>query len=368
MVALQNSQLFSHLPVEELQALRQVCQEKHFSKSAEIFKEGDDGDGVYLVKEGLVQVSGIIGDNVRHVFAKIGPGEVFGEMAVLENKPRSATASAGVDTVVYFIPRGVMLAMVERSPQLSMKLLREISARLREFNRQYVREVLQAERLSVVGKFARSIIHDLKNPLNIISLSAEIANMENTPADRRKDANIYIRRQVDRINDMINEILEFTQGAAAVLVLSGTDYAEFVKEVMEELRLELEMKSVIIEFANSPPAVKPMLNPKRLRHLFHNLINNAVQIMPKGGKIILQFKLTATEVITEIRDTGPGIAPEIASRLFEPFATFGKAQGTGLGLSICKKIIEDHRGKISAHNAPGGGAVFAFTLPLPKKA
>ena len=367
MVALQNSQLFSHLTGEELQALKQVTQEKQFTKGAEIFKEGDDGDGVYLVKEGQVQISGIIGDNVRHVFSKVGPGEVFGEMAVLENKPRSATASARLDSTVYFIPRGVMLAMVERSPQLSMTLLREISARLREFNRQYVREVVQAERLAVVGKFARSIIHDLKNPLNIISLSAEIANMDNAPAERRKDANIYIRRQVERINDMINEILEFTQGAAAVLDLCGTDYAEFVEEVMAELRLELEMKSVSIEFANQPPVIRPSLNPKRLRHLVHNLINNAVQMMPKGGKIILRFKLNAYDLITEIQDTGPGIAPEIASRLFEPFATFGKAQGTGLGLSICKKIIEDHRGKIFASNAPGGGAVFSFTLPLPKK-
>ena len=64
-------------------------------------------------------------------------------------------------------------------------------------------------------------------------------------------------------------------------------------------------------------------------------------------------------------NTGPGIAPEIADKLFEVFATFGKAHGTGLGLSICKKIIEDHKGRIWARNQPGSGAVFAFALPLP---
>jgi len=69
-------------------------------------------------------------------------------------------------------------------------------------------------------------------------------------------------------------------------------------------------------------------------------------------------------VVTEIEDTGPGIAPEIADQLFEVFATHGKAHGTGLGLSICKRIIEDHHGWIEARNECGRGAVFAFGLPL----
>jgi len=69
-------------------------------------------------------------------------------------------------------------------------------------------------------------------------------------------------------------------------------------------------------------------------------------------------------VVTELADTGPGIAPEIADRLFDAFVTHGKEYGTGLGLSICKKIIEDHGGRIWARNEPGGGAVFAFSLPV----
>jgi len=70
-------------------------------------------------------------------------------------------------------------------------------------------------------------------------------------------------------------------------------------------------------------------------------------------------------VLTEIEDTGPGIAPEIAPTMFEPFATYGKSQGTGLGLSICRRIVTDHRGRIAARGEPGRGAIFAFTLPVP---
>ena len=82
-----------------------------------------------------------------------------------------------------------------------------------------------------------------------------------------------------------------------------------------------------------------------------------------GGPIKLRFALTETEVITEIEDSGHGIAPEVLDHLFEAFVTFGKPRGTGLGLSITQKIIEEHHGKISARNRPGGGAIFSFTLP-----
>jgi signal transduction histidine kinase len=86
--------------------------------------------------------------------------------------------------------------------------------------------------------------------------------------------------------------------------------------------------------------------------------------MPDGGKIYLRFQQDAKEVVTEIEDTGPGIPPEIADKLFEAFATHGKKHGTGLGLSICKKIVEDHGGRIWARNEPNRGAVLAFALPL----
>jgi len=88
--------------------------------------------------------------------------------------------------------------------------------------------------------------------------------------------------------------------------------------------------------------------------------------MLNGGKIFLRFQTDEKEVITEVEDTGPGIAPEIADKLFQAFATFGKEHGTGLGLSICKKIVEDCQGRIGVRHEAGRGAIFYFTLPLVK--
>ena len=363
---LEANKLFSQLSPSELSALRLMAREQNFAAGQEIFKEGDSGDGVYVVRDGLVEISGLVEQNVRLVFSQVGPGDIFGEMAVIEDKPRSACAVAKVDASVYFIPRADMLALVERSPALAMALLREISRRLREFNRHYLREVVQTERLAIVGRFARSIVHDLKNPLNIIGLTAELAGMDRATPEFRQQVTVRIRKQVERISDLIGEILDFTQGSQSDFVLASSDYGAFVTHLLEELGPEADLKSVTLELENPLPAVEVLIHPKRLRRVFYNLLHNATDAMPEGGKIILRFQATEEEVVTEVEDTGKGIPPEIADDLFHPFATHGKAHGTGLGLSICKRIIEDHQGWISARNNPGRGAVFAFGLPRRK--
>jgi signal transduction histidine kinase len=365
MVMLEASKPFRLLGSAELNALRQIARERKVPAGQDVFKEGDRGDGIYVVKDGLVEITVNVTPNNRRLFAQLGPGELFGEMAVLELKPRSATATAAKESVVYFIPRDELLAMVGRSPTLALELLREISQRLREFNQRYIQEILQTERLAIIGRFARSIVHDLKNPLNIISLTAEVSGMEKATPETRTKAVFTIRKQVERVSEMISEILDFTQGSRADVILATLDYASFIQQILEEVRSEAELRATVIE-AEGVPAVRLPLDPKRLRRVFFNLIHNATDAMPDGGKVFLRFRVTKDEVITEIEDTGPGIAPEIADKLFEMFATFGKAHGTGLGLSICRKIVEDHHGRIWANPEAKRGAIFSFALPLAK--
>jgi signal transduction histidine kinase len=361
-MTLETIPLFRELTPAELQALRLIAQIKKIPAGAEIFPEGSPGDGVYFVKAGLVEISS--GKGVRHVFSRLGPGEIFGEMAIIEHRPRSATASAAVDSEVYFLPRGEMLTFIQRSPGLAFALLQQISRRLREFNQLHVRELVQTESLAVIGKFAQGIVHDLKNPLSIISLSAEMFDMPGISPEVRAKSQSRIRKQVERVTDMVGDILIFTQGARLETNLKRGDYRAFVLDLVNDLRSEAEMRDVQLEMQNVPPAVAVAFDPRRLSRVFFNLASNATDIMLNGGKIFLRFTLAQNEIVTEFEDTGPGIAPEIADKLFQPFATHGKTKGTGLGLSICKKIIEDHGGKISARGEPGRGAIFSFTLPL----
>jgi signal transduction histidine kinase len=356
--------LFDRVPAAELQALAQVGELREYATGDVVFREGDPGDGLYVIGEGQVQASFLVPPNDLRVLSRFGPGGFVGEMAVIDTHPRSATVTAVKASRLAFLPTPAVRTTLERSPVFASNLAREVVQRMREFTQTYTREVVQAERLALVGRFARSIVHDFKNPLNIIGISAEMMCLPNAPGEARATARLRIRRQVDRLSNMINELLEFTRGSTNAKVLARLPYDQFLGPILEELIQETEARGVRLNQAGPPPAVLIMMEPRRLSHVLHNLVNNACEAMANSGTVLLRYEERPGEVLTEVQDTGPGIAEAIGPRLFEAFATYGKASGTGLGLSICKRIIEDHGGWIEARNAPEGGAVFAFGLPL----
>jgi len=364
MVALESAELFRALAPAELGAFRAVTIERQFVADQIIFREGEAGDGMYVVKDGLVEIAGNLNPQTRKVFSRLGPGEIFGEMAVVELRPRSATATATKPTTLYFIPRGEMLTLMQRSPGLSLAMLQIVSQRLREFNQQHLREVLEAERLAVIGRFARAIVHDLKNPLNIIGLTTDAMCLPTATEEYRAKSQTRIRKQIERINELISELLVFSHGPDKSLVVARLDFAACMRRFVSELEPEIATRGNTLVLASEPPSVRVMLDTKRMMRVLLNLLTNATDVMDDGGKITLRFHLEPDSVVTELADSGPGIAPEILDRLFGAFVTHGKEHGTGLGLSICKKIIEDHGGRIWARNEPDGGAVFAFSLPV----
>ena len=346
-----------------MDALKRSSKRLTFPAGHVIFRQGDPGDALFIIEEGSVEISAVIGTRERCVFSRFGPGEYFGEMAVVDSQPRSATATTEVQTVVSMVSRTRVWRTFARSPKLLVAVMQEFSRRMREFDRRYLDAVIQHERLALVGRFAQSIVHDFANPLGAIAFAADLACAGDATLEERTQAKATILGQVDRLSDMIGELLEFTRGPSGAVALTPVEYREFVERTIDELRPRLKSRSVRIIFENPPPQMPLPLNRRRLFHVFANLINNATAFMPRGGAITLRFRVTDEEVVTEVEDAGPGIAPEIADRLFEPFATHGKRHGTGLGLSICRRIIEDHGGAIAACSEPGRGAIFTFTLP-----
>jgi signal transduction histidine kinase len=363
MVPLESSPFFNTLPLDVRQHLLDAARIEPFARGSSIFREGDAGDGFYAIIDGEVAISAMVSATERRVFSKLAAGDFFGEMAVLDGNPRSASATAETNTTLAFVPRATMETLFRASPELALRFAQVIAERLRNFNQQHLREVLQVERLAVVGRFASAIVHDLKNPLMIISMASMLGYRGNASTEERDQAHERISMQVDRVTNLLNDVLDFVRGNRIQPTLQKADYAAFIRHLVTNLEKDAELKSATLVCANPPPAIPVAIDASRLSRAFCNLAYNAMDAMPDGGTILLRFEVSPDSIITEIEDTGPGLPPEIIGRLFEPFATHGKEHGTGLGLSIVKRIIEEHGGLITARNQPGGGAIFSFTLP-----
>ena len=353
---------FADLLGEEAQKLNSTASAVSFPAGHVIFETGDFGDGLYAIDEGSVEIFTAIPDQQPRVIATLEKGAFFGEMAVIDDLPRSASARAQTAVRARFFSRQDTWHLFSQSPPLMIALMREVIGRMRRAAQRSMQEALEAERLAVVGRFAQSIVHDLKNPLNTIGIGADLLFSDDSTPEIRKEAGMLVRKQVDRLAGMIHEVLEFTRGTARSLELVPVDFREFMSSAIADLWPAADARAVKLQCGNEPPEVPALLDRVRLMHVINNLVNNAMDVMPSGGKIEFRFRLEDEFIVTEMEDSGPGIPPAIANQLFEPFVTHGKTHGTGLGLSICKRIVEDHKGTLSVISPPGRGAVFSFTL------
>jgi len=368
MSVLESCELFAGASPPAIEALRGLAEEHAYAANTVVFEEGTPGNGLYVVAEGEVEISASLDGGPYRLVSRLGPGAPFGEMAFIEGKPRSATARTAKPTRVLFLPTPGLQAILEKHPPLATAFLKQLSHRLRDFTQHYIRETLQTEQLALVGRFTGSIMHDLKNPLNVISISAELLGEDEVDAQVRTESSRRIRRQVERITDMIGEVLEFTRTDKQTFVPLTMRYAEFLRQMLEEERPALVARGVRLDVEGKLPEVDLLLNPKRLHRVFANLFNNAAEAAGRSGCVKLRFREEPGGVVTEVEDSGSGIPPEVADQLFEPFVTHGKSRGTGLGLAIARNIVADHKGRISAANSPRGGALFTLWLPRPGEA
>ena len=223
-------------------------------------------------------------------------------------------------------------------------------------------ELTRAERLSLVGRMAASIIHDLKNPMTAIKGYASILGRQNLDPVIRERYSKTIGRAVDRFVEMTQEILDYTRGGWE-LSLTTVQVDAFVRDLCSFLKPAFEDKDLALKCqVDYQGALR--IDETKLRRSLYNIASNAIDAMEPGGVLTIAVSRAGTDIQFSLSDTGPGIPAQIRESLFEPFVTCGKPSGTGLGLAIAKKAIEDHGGTITVESDPGCGATFVVRLPL----
>lgn len=226
-------------------------------------------------------------------------------------------------------------------------------------------KLVGSERLAAIGRMGAMIVHDLRGPLAAIRAAGEDVRREG--AERTAPALDELGREVldeaVRLERMCNELLEIARASERPGVLRQELLDDAVEAALAAVSHEASLQGVEVELDLRAAALVAIDEPA-LRRALHNLARNAFEAMPEGGRLVVRSAREGDQAVLTVSDSGPGIAAEVAERLFEPFATFGKPAGCGLGLAVVRKVVEDLGGAISVAKAEGGGACFEIRLPL----
>jgi two-component system sensor histidine kinase AtoS len=224
----------------------------------------------------------------------------------------------------------------------------------------------RAEQLKMVGELAAGLAHEIKNPLAGIKVSIEVLSNEPYMPEEDRGVLVQVIDEIRRIESLMQGLLSFARPPQPRFV--ETDVNKILSDVSG---LVLQNQSRMPEPSRTISVVKdfdsllPMItaDPMQLKQVFMNLILNAVDAMRDGGTLTMKtlFDAAAQVVRVEISDTGKGISASMMDKIFHPFFTT-KPKGTGLGLAISKRLIEDHRGRISIEKNASGGATFKISL------
>jgi two-component system sensor histidine kinase HydH len=225
-------------------------------------------------------------------------------------------------------------------------------------------EVAHSERLSALGNLAATVAHEIRNPLNAISMGLQRITTEFQPTeDRDQYAHLIalMLGETRRLNAIVEQFLSLARPVE--IKAEELPLKEILKELaalQESLAKQSNVQIQIIAAPNLPPL---KADPGHLTQVLLNLMLNGLQAMPQGGTLTLEAKISNGNFLIAVADTGPGIAPENLSRIFDPYFTT-KSEGSGLGLAISRRIIEAHGGTLTVCNRAGGGCRFEISFPL----
>nr|WP_319495529.1 ATP-binding protein [uncultured Desulfobacter sp.] len=222
-------------------------------------------------------------------------------------------------------------------------------------------EIKHKEKLAAVGTLAAGVAHEVRNPLSSIKgYATYFSSLFDAQPDNKKAANI-MAEEVDRVNRVISELLEFARPIK--LELKKIRIFELVDKALRLIKYEADPAGIKISSSVEPDLPEVEVDKDRLTQVLLNVFINAIQAMPSGGTLTVNVKTVEKSLHFEISDTGGGISPQDQANIFNPYFTTKKS-GTGLGLAIAFKIVETHGGTITIESLKDTGTTFVISIPL----
>jgi two-component system sensor histidine kinase HydH len=221
----------------------------------------------------------------------------------------------------------------------------------------------QRERLATLGDMAATVAHEIRNPLNAVSMGLQRLGAEFRPVEGEEYGRLValMRGEVERLNAIVGEFLSLARPMS--LGLATVDVADLLADAVALVEADAKASGVQVAAGVRPGLPPARIDRDRFKQALLNVMLNGVQAMPRGGTLGLEAAVAGPLLVVTVTDTGEGIPADLLPRIFEPYVT-SKAKGLGLGLAVARRIVEAHGGRIEAESEPGRGSRFQLTVPL----
>jgi two-component system NtrC family sensor kinase len=225
-------------------------------------------------------------------------------------------------------------------------------------------QLQQREKLSSIGLLAAGVAHEVNTPLTGVSSYTQMLLGMLPETDPKHALLQKVRSQAERATNIVNNLLNFSRSGSAT-EFGEVDIHRVLDDTLQLLEPQMRGSRIEIVRVYDPDSPKVFGNSGKLQQIFTNLLMNARDSIPDGGRITISTTATAGDaLIIEVADTGMGIAPENVAKIYDPFyTTKGVGRGTGLGLAVSYGIVQEHSGQISVDSTPGHGTTFRITIP-----
>lgn len=377
---------FRNLSEKELHHVLQACNEEIYEPGDIIFSEGSSADRFFILMEGRVEVWKDYFEKRPDLLGQHNPGHFFGEMALLDGLPRSATVVAKDRVSVLFLYRDDFRNLVVEHSAIALSVMTSLSYLIRSTNEVFVDDMrkrtdeleranrelkdfhtirLRNERLSTLGKFSSMILHDIRNPISTIRNQLTLIRMDPANADRVEKAAAAAEAETVKLERLANEFLDYSRGDIK-LDMTVVEPARLITAVVNNITARLEHEKIRLSVSTMASG-RALFDYDRMQRVILNLVDNArkalLDVDASRRSLKLSSRYQADVLIFEVEDSGTGMTAEVREHLYEPFYSASGRGGTGLGLLIVKNIVEAHGGSLQVRSEPGQGSIFSVQIP-----
>lgn len=377
--------LFRGMSTADIHKVTALAVEIDAAKGATVIREGDPGDALYVILKGQVMVYKGAGEDRQEVLSVLEAGDFFGEMALIDASPRSASVVAVEPSRLLVLRDADLSEHAKEDPQFAARLYRTfavaVTGRLRRASEKLRRVATESATVkqavdAMTSEMISVISHELRTPVTVIQNAADL--LENVPLPPEKQGKFLanIHKHTLHLAGLLDDIVHLAdiQFRDVRIEKQLAPIVPLVQEVVAELE-ETAVAHKVVVAVELPPDLPPApIHRLKMRRVLHHLIDNGIKFNREGGTLTIgaevQGEADPPQLVLTFRDEGPGIPKEEREDLFRCFRQQAgvmdpnRIGGMGLGLPLARSLVAAHGGRLQVESPPGGGSCFSITIPM----